>query len=880
MGQASSTPSSPSRSRRRTNSNLPTTRSTPPGHNHSNSHLANGNGVSNQQYMNSSHPSQQSQQELQPQQQPQSSSSSPSRILRSTIERRRRANLFSSFYPLLSRGSSSSNSNSGNASSEANQGNNSSTTEGTETSSMTSRHALSPMPNSNPNTAQTTTLGGNVSSIPSSNRGNVTRPERPPSRSGVAPVGSSGLVSRSSTRSPSLQASIPAPSGRTPRGLSRVQRMYDEQSIRSTRSSSRASSFIAASPLLNTSTNGASFQSSAVEYMDVDSESIDAIPHRHHHLSAAQHHISSPVQAQPGSALNEHQHQRLASVPSDHVMSHQVEQPAVTGRSRTGASQDIVSSASSTVTGSDSNSLYAGLSNPRGGTSISSSLLPIRPDSDDDDDMANDMNTSLTQTQGETVLRSRSRRYPDPEVVAELIHHQFIQSLREGADNPTSSTSSIPPEINPDIDTANSNIPHGNEERESMEPTNYSGSSQANPQSETTSDHTSDHTSTTPHRMRLRSSSMRGLLGFQATEESATDERIATQDPSSNSPPDSSAEAQSEDVRPADSTDTMDRSQFLLSQLPLFMRLLADFNRLQNSNEHSAEHEERENETDESPFSTESGSTEPDTTSTSGTDGSSNPTSDASNPDASTRSRRRHTTIRFIQIGGGFGPGRRARHGPATAGQEVEGNEGNDGQTGQTGHTGEDFGEAVIMLLTGPTDSSSDSDSNDSSTPEGSDDAESMGTRPRNRSPWVVMTLSGAYLSSLMAAGADGEGGSNYDDLWMLSNLIGPARPTTTTQEAIDNAGFVVGRFEHSAQGMRNIATLGDGTKCLVCMSDYEEGENMRALKCKHGFHLECIDKWLTTGSNKCPVCRAAAVATESPAMEAQAHINPGVVEE
>ncbi|KAI8600309.1 hypothetical protein EDD21DRAFT_306735 [Dissophora ornata] len=131
-----------------------------------------------------------------------------------------------------------------------------------------------------------------------------------------------------------------------------------------------------------------------------------------------------------------------------------------------------------------------------------------------------------------------------------------------------------------------------------------------------------------------------------------------------------------------------------------------------------------------------------------------------------------------------------------------------------------------------------------------------------------------------MAAGAGGEGGANYDDLWLLSNLIGPARPITTTQEAIDSAGFAVGRFEHAVQGIRNITTLGDGTKCLVCMSEYEEGEDMRALKCKHGFHLECIDKWLTTGANKCPVCRTTAVVMEPPPVEPEVSTLPATSEE
>ncbi|KAF9975628.1 hypothetical protein BGZ73_000642 [Actinomortierella ambigua] len=135
--------------------------------------------------------------------------------------------------------------------------------------------------------------------------------------------------------------------------------------------------------------------------------------------------------------------------------------------------------------------------------------------------------------------------------------------------------------------------------------------------------------------------------------------------------------------------------------------------------------------------------------------------------------------------------------------------------------------------------------------------------RPRGRPQWLVVTLSSAYLSSFLAGASlnlDGEGGMNYDDLWEFANLMGPARPVTTTQEAINQAGFHVGQFERAIPGMRDYATLGDATKCLVCMCEYEEGEDLRALGCKHGFHQECIDKWLTTGANKCPICRAAAV--------------------
>ncbi|KAL8197706.1 hypothetical protein R6Q57_024240 [Mikania cordata] len=41
-----------------------------------------------------------------------------------------------------------------------------------------------------------------------------------------------------------------------------------------------------------------------------------------------------------------------------------------------------------------------------------------------------------------------------------------------------------------------------------------------------------------------------------------------------------------------------------------------------------------------------------------------------------------------------------------------------------------------------------------------------------------------------------------------------------------------------------------------VCLSSFEDGQMIRALpSCKHHFHAECIDKWLTLQSS-CHVCR------------------------
>ncbi|KAK6919731.1 Zinc finger, RING-type [Dillenia turbinata] len=47
--------------------------------------------------------------------------------------------------------------------------------------------------------------------------------------------------------------------------------------------------------------------------------------------------------------------------------------------------------------------------------------------------------------------------------------------------------------------------------------------------------------------------------------------------------------------------------------------------------------------------------------------------------------------------------------------------------------------------------------------------------------------------------------------------------------------------------------------ECTVCLSVMEDDDMARTLpNCNHTFHMECIDKWLSTRST-CPICRAEA---------------------
>ncbi|KAL8858451.1 MAG: hypothetical protein Q9178_004949 [Gyalolechia marmorata] len=90
----------------------------------------------------------------------------------------------------------------------------------------------------------------------------------------------------------------------------------------------------------------------------------------------------------------------------------------------------------------------------------------------------------------------------------------------------------------------------------------------------------------------------------------------------------------------------------------------------------------------------------------------------------------------------------------------------------------------------------------------------------------------------------------SYEDMLLLSSLLGPARPPVATREDVASArglyqlrhktGTLVATALHG--GIDHIS-LAPGERCLVCLCDYE-----------------CIDQWLTTGRNSCPLCRSQGV--------------------
>uniref|UniRef100_A0A7S2UIF9 RING-type domain-containing protein n=1 Tax=Attheya septentrionalis TaxID=420275 RepID=A0A7S2UIF9_9STRA len=48
---------------------------------------------------------------------------------------------------------------------------------------------------------------------------------------------------------------------------------------------------------------------------------------------------------------------------------------------------------------------------------------------------------------------------------------------------------------------------------------------------------------------------------------------------------------------------------------------------------------------------------------------------------------------------------------------------------------------------------------------------------------------------------------------------------------------------------------LEDDDSCPICLVEYEKGDELRALPCKHEMHKECLDQWLSSNAS-CPACR------------------------
>lgn len=121
------------------------------------------------------------------------------------------------------------------------------------------------------------------------------------------------------------------------------------------------------------------------------------------------------------------------------------------------------------------------------------------------------------------------------------------------------------------------------------------------------------------------------------------------------------------------------------------------------------------------------------------------------------------------------------------------------------------------------------------------------------RQSWIVYVFGGTYPEDhpILNAASLFTDEPTMEDLSLLERHLSPMKNHLATQEDVESAG-----------GLSTVEEFVEGEKCPICMTDYEKGDVCRQLnKCHHEFHKDCVDHWLLTGCNSCPMCRGEGVA-------------------
>jgi len=130
------------------------------------------------------------------------------------------------------------------------------------------------------------------------------------------------------------------------------------------------------------------------------------------------------------------------------------------------------------------------------------------------------------------------------------------------------------------------------------------------------------------------------------------------------------------------------------------------------------------------------------------------------------------------------------------------------------------------------------------------------------RQSWIVYVFGGSYPENhpILLAPTLFSDNPSYEDLMTLETFMGQVKPPIATKDEVEKSGglFRVGTDSDVDKDGKRLTPEG---RCQICLSDFEKNEECRVLaNCKHVFHRECIDQWLTTGRNSCPLCRSEGV--------------------
>ncbi|KAI3439759.1 RING-type domain-containing protein [Psidium guajava] len=84
----------------------------------------------------------------------------------------------------------------------------------------------------------------------------------------------------------------------------------------------------------------------------------------------------------------------------------------------------------------------------------------------------------------------------------------------------------------------------------------------------------------------------------------------------------------------------------------------------------------------------------------------------------------------------------------------------------------------------------------------------------------------------------------------------------------LGDSDLIVAPAVSYAPGVTKLA--GTEAECSICLTEFVEGDVIRVLEtCGHGFHVECIERWLSSNKS-CPTCRSSLVVNRSGSSESE----------
>ncbi|KAI4340730.1 hypothetical protein MLD38_025539 [Melastoma candidum] len=94
----------------------------------------------------------------------------------------------------------------------------------------------------------------------------------------------------------------------------------------------------------------------------------------------------------------------------------------------------------------------------------------------------------------------------------------------------------------------------------------------------------------------------------------------------------------------------------------------------------------------------------------------------------------------------------------------------------------------------------------------------------------------------------------SYEELLALGEVVGTESRglSADTIASLASVSYKAGSSQY-----------GTNDSCVICRLDYEDGETLTVLSCKHSYHHECINNWLHI-NKVCPVCSAEVSASRS----------------